>query len=350
MNDYTPFPVWPRPAEGGGVSSHPALTGRNNASQHNGNAVDVSVSELFDGTLNEFAQQVLTAPGGGAPDVWVVEQATGFDLTGVIDPTTDSLPVPAGWRMAIFNQTDPTWGGIWEGNADPDPAPLTRIADLPASGVIVCEFLATTVETLMAPFEGGFVLAKPPDFAEPNFTGLNGYFGLPTTGGGWAVVHSNSYVNDASNSALLAGRGVWPTYNLIGDDTPIADQLPGQVLRLDPTAEAAATFTIPQLAASSHFRVHNPSDYNITLVPDTGVTLDVYGTSAAEVTVLPGAWVQVWAQVGDTLIVTGDGFAYVHDGADYVPTFGCRTFIGPDDPAGDGFTLADGDQWEDTTP
>lgn len=285
-----------------------------------------------------------------ADNVWVVEQAIGFDLTGVLDPTTDPAPIPEGWSLAIFNQVDPTWNGIWEGTFDGvTPTPLLRVADLPGTGVIVSDFLVPTAETLMAPIGGGHIIAKAPDFAESSFTGLNGYFGLPTTGGGWVVVHSNSYVNDATNITLVAGRGVWPTYNLIGDDTPDANQLPGQVLRLAADALADATFTIPMSEiGGSHFRVHNPSDYVITLAPDTGVTLNVHGVDAAEVKLLPGAWAQVWSD-GDDWIVTGDGFAYVHDGADYVPTFGCRTFIGPDDPAGDGFTLADGDQWKDTS-
>lgn len=41
----------------------------------------------------------------------------------------------------------------------------------------------------------------------------------------------------------------------------------------------------------------------------------------------------------------GTNFVYVWDGAEYVLTGG-RTFIGPNDPAGEGFTVVDGDMWE----
>lgn len=48
---------------------------------------------------------------------------------------------------------------------------------------------------------------------------------------------------------------------------------------------------------------------------------------------------------------TGDNEAWLWDGVtDYLPAYGARRFFGPNDPAGEGFTLADGDKWEDTTP
>jgi hypothetical protein len=48
---------------------------------------------------------------------------------------------------------------------------------------------------------------------------------------------------------------------------------------------------------------------------------------------------------------TGPTIVYVWDGVtDYVIEPAARIFIGPNDPAGEGFTMADGDQWEDTTP
>lgn len=41
---------------------------------------------------------------------------------------------------------------------------------------------------------------------------------------------------------------------------------------------------------------------------------------------------------------------YIWDGvSDYALGTG-RIFIGPNDPAGEGFTVADGDIWEDTSP
>lgn len=48
------------------------------------------------------------------------------------------------------------------------------------------------------------------------------------------------------------------------------------------------------------------------------------------------------------IVATGGNAVYVHDGTTYVKTGG-RTFVGPEDPADDGFTLVDGDFWEDTS-
>lgn len=44
----------------------------------------------------------------------------------------------------------------------------------------------------------------------------------------------------------------------------------------------------------------------------------------------------------------GASIVWVHDGSAYVVTGG-RVFVGPEDPAADGHTLVDGDQWIDPT-
>lgn len=73
---------------------------------------------------------------------------------------------------------------------------------------------------------------------------------------------------------------------------------------------------------------------------------------------LDGSEVLPAVQDGDTIKLTSQDIAdlavavtatvYVHDGSAYQVTGG-RIFIGPEDPASDGFTLVDGDQWEDTS-
>lgn len=128
MSDYTPFPVWPRPAEGGGVSSHPALTGRNNASQHNGDAVDVAVAELFAGTLNEFAQQVLTGGlGGGSVVVVVAAVGDGGDDIDLDGAGPDDVGL-----VLVWGRTDNRNGvydvSIADGWVLVDPQPTTVIA------------------------------------------------------------------------------------------------------------------------------------------------------------------------------------------------------------------------------
>lgn len=111
MSDYTPFPVWPRPSdEGGGVTSHGALTGRNSASQHNGGAVDVAVAELFDGTLNEFAQQVLTSGGGGTPEVALCTVAISDD-GDTLDLGDGSVGPLSG--VLLFNRS-PELDGVYD--------------------------------------------------------------------------------------------------------------------------------------------------------------------------------------------------------------------------------------------
>jgi proline racemase len=52
--------------------------------------------------------------------------------------------------------------------------------------------------------------------------------------------------------------------------------------------------------------------------------------------------------VSESTTIDAINGVYVHDGSAYVLARG-RVFVGPEDPTADGFTMADGDIWEDTT-
>ena len=149
----------------------------------------------WDDTENKWTPATLT---GGAQNVFTVTSAIAFDLTGLYD-LADPAPTPIGWTTAIFGQADPSWNGIWEGQtpegaSQDDLLPLVKVADLPTeNGVIVTEYLSYDMDTLMAPGEGGWIIAQATQ-VDGDAGGI-GTFGT-LLGDGWSVVYSTQYWAD----------------------------------------------------------------------------------------------------------------------------------------------------------
>jgi hypothetical protein len=193
MPTYTPFPAWPAPegGEGGGVTSHGALTGRSSADQHPTSAITG-----LDAALAVGEQTVLT-----------VTSAIAMDLTGIIELGVDPVPTPVGWFTAIFGQADPSLNGIWEGQTvDPggDPGdylPFVKRSNLPTeNGVIFAEVFGYDADTLFAPVTGGWIIAQATDTSDNG--GMGSFGALP--GDGWAVVYGSQYWLDAIAAAAAA--------------------------------------------------------------------------------------------------------------------------------------------------
>lgn len=224
MPTYTPFPVWPAPegGEGGGVTSHGALTGRSSADQHPIDAITGLDAALAAGSEFTFVAIAVSDENEGID----------FDDGSIADPS----PIP---RVLVFNRGDSTNGVYSVSMADG----WTLLDDQPTIVVAESVVLWDTLAPVVA--EGIFSL-----FVD-NGVGLLPVGLLPSF---------------ATNPTQVFGHDGWRT-------------LP------------VGTFT--------------------------------YFTD-------------------------GDG-GYDIVGGPYV-TGAARIFIGPDDPDTAGFTMADGDQWEDTTP
>lgn len=345
MSDYTPFPVWPRPSdEGGGVTSHGALTGRSSADQHPIDAITGLEAALAVGE-----QTVLT-----------VKSTITVDLTGISELGVDPVPTPVGWFVAIFGQADPSLNGIWEGQTvDPggDPGdylPFVKRADLPTeNGVIFAEYFGYDMDTLFAPLPGGWIIAQTGDAGGD---GGMAHPGEQLLGDGWAVVYGTQYWLDTISVAVAEVRSTI-TGNTQTDDHTItwASDIQGPVYTME--AATDKTFTLDETsggwASGAILRFHNIGPGLLTVEPDAAATFTAGAKAVASFSVLPGGWAQAWRSPNNDgeWIVTGDNEAWLWDGvSDYLPAYGARRFVGPNDPAGEGFTLSDGDQWEDTTP
>ena len=110
MSDYTPFPVWPRPSdEGGGVTSHGALTGRSSADQHPIDAITGLDAALAAGSETALGATIIDAKGdlivGTAADtpgrlavsatngaVLVADSAETTGLNWAVDPFVVTCP------------------------------------------------------------------------------------------------------------------------------------------------------------------------------------------------------------------------------------------------------------------
>ncbi len=95
---YTPFPVWPRPSdEGGGVTSHGALTGRDSADQHPTSAITGLDAALAAGSEFTFVAVAVSDENDGidfddgsigdVPAVLVINRSA--ELDGVYTVTTE---------------------------------------------------------------------------------------------------------------------------------------------------------------------------------------------------------------------------------------------------------------------
>ena len=339
---YTPFPVWPRPSdEGGGVTSHGALTGRSSADQHPTSAITGLDAAL--------------ASAGGL--TYTVRSTIAVDLTGVFT-VTDPIPTPVGWMTAIFGQADQSVNGIWEGQtlggaAPEDYQPMVKRAELPTeNGVIITEYLQYDMDTLMAPPGGGWIIAQATQL-NGDRGGIDNFGALP--GDGWAVVYGTQYWLDTIATAVAEVRSTI-TGNMQTDDHTItwASDVQGPVYTME--AATDKTFTLDEAsggwASGAILRFHNIGPGLLTVEPDAAATFTAGAKAVASFGVLPGGWAQAWRSPSDDgeWIITGDGEAWLWDGAsDYLPAYGARIFIGPDDPATAGFTLFDGDQWKDTS-
>jgi hypothetical protein len=350
---YTPFPVWPAPegGEGGGVTSHGALTGRSSADQHPTSAITG-----LDAALAVGEQTVLT-----------VTSAIAMDLTGIIELGVDPVPTPVGWFTAIFGQADPSLNGIWEGQTvDPggDPGdylPFVKRSNLPTeNGVIFAEVFGYDADTLFASVEGGWIIAQATDTSDNG--GMGSFGALP--GDGWAVVYGTQYWLDTI-AGYVEYRSRWrmPRYGRQSRRTPRptthtitwASDIQGPVYTME--AATDKTFTLDETsggwASGAILRFHNIGTGLLAVEPDAAATFTAGAKAVASFSVLPGGWAQAWRSPNNDgeWIVTGDNEAWLWDGvSDYLPAYGARRFVGPNDPAGEGFTLSDGDQWEDTTP
>jgi hypothetical protein len=113
---YTPFPVWPRPSdEGGGVTSHGALTGRSSTDQHPIGAI-TGLQDALDG-----------AGGAAAPEVFRSDFYVGMpfaDINGspsITDGVLTWIEMAGSEHPLRIMLDDPVLGadrGIWIANED----------------------------------------------------------------------------------------------------------------------------------------------------------------------------------------------------------------------------------------
>lgn len=124
------------------VTVHNLLTGRDAEDAH-----PISAITGLQAALD-------AAGGGGSVAVANVSSVISFDLDGVFTPD-DPVAFPPGFILAVVNQNvNPEWDGIYEGQADPSPAPMVRVGDLPDT-LMWSSYRVTQPSEVVAPLPGG---------------------------------------------------------------------------------------------------------------------------------------------------------------------------------------------------
>jgi hypothetical protein len=431
---YTPFPVWPRPSdEGGGVTSHGALTGRSSTDQHPIGAI-TGLQDALDGAGGAAAPEVV--------EVYVLATAAQLEavLGAVATPTEITFSEAPSAVIRMLVEGDP---GVWTSYTTDG---VTEVAPVDTEQIVGsgAKFVFVTVDAYArGTFEGQWSLyaidALPGVWPARGVTAVSGQaggtslsikalltadrveeFGATYTPGvsiefpdlnfpPKLYVHNSPYIDvfvaDGTTTAPYYGRlgddsaGLNPDIVVVEDDytTPEATRdalwlranggnryVPfeafqrsvysstktddytvtgrdfGGVIEMDAatdktiTLPSGGTYGFPQLALGVFVEFHNAGTGTLTIDHDANIVFTAGGTTVPTVTVLPGGSVKARCRVFDSTsewAFTGDNEAWLWDGVtDYLPAYGARRFFGPNDPAGEGFTLADGDQWEDTTP
>ena len=334
---YTPFPVWPAPegGEGGGVTSHGALTGRSSADQHPTSAITGLDAALAVGAP-EVAEVYIMAT------VAQVEGGFGATVTGT-EITFAEAP-PGVFRMLVGDSL----GGMVSYTTDG-----TTVAPVDTDQIIgsAAKFVFAAADIFAT--EG--VPGATPDWSVYGIdTSESPDVLRPVAGLAAAIPMEEIFGNVAEE--LLAVRSSWRSTAKTDDATISYDSYHGGGVY---TMEAATdkTLTLDETTGGwfdgQVLRFHNIGTGTLIVEPDAAATFTAGAKTVASFSVLPGGWATVWrgGSVVGEWIVTGDNEAWLWDGVtDYLPVYGARRFVGPNDPAGEGFTLSDGDQWEDTTP
>ncbi len=127
---------------GGGGGDHNDTTLRDAADAHPISAI-TGLQDALDAVT-----------GGGGAEVANVSSVLSFDLDGVFAPD-DPVAFPPGFILAVVNQNvNPEWDGIYEGQADPSPAPMVRIGGLPET-LMWSSYRVTQPSEVVAPLPGG---------------------------------------------------------------------------------------------------------------------------------------------------------------------------------------------------
>ena len=421
---YTPFPVWPRPSdEGGGVTSHGALTGRNSANQHAISAI-TGLQDALDGAGGAAATEVvevyslataaqfeayfgatvtgteitfpdLVSPGARVlvevdPDGWLSYTTDG---TAVAPVDTEQI-LAGGNANIIITRVDvygtgseaAPWSAYWYG--DGALVPFAGIAAR-QNTVLRLDFLLTA--DAIASDGGTYTSTVSIELTDPfagrlyvcNQSSIEVYEGVGTTtvpyvgrlgGSGMPdpdliLTASDATIEDSRETLWVRTNGSdYAPYEAFPhtvysatktDDYTVTGRDFGGVIEMD--AATAKTITLPtggeygfpQLDLGVFVEFHNAGTGTLTIDHDANIVFTAGGTTVPTVTVLPGGSVKARCRVFDSTsewAFTGDNEAWLWDGVtDYLPVYGAKRFVGPNDPAGEGFTLADGDKWEDTS-
>ena len=421
---YTPFPVWPRPSdEGGGVTSHGALTGRSSTDQHPIGAI-TGLQDALDGAGGAAAPEVV--------EVGILATAAQFEayFGATVTATEITLPYtpnpgwrvlvevdPDGWlsyttdgtavapvdteqilaggnvniiitRVDVYGTGGGDWSAYWYG--DGALAPFAGFAAR-QNTVLRLDFLLTadaiasygwtytsTVSIeLTDPFAGKLYVCNQSSIevyegdgtTTATFIGRLGDGGMP--GPDLILAASDATIEDSQRKTLWvrANGSDYAPYEAFPhtvysatktDDYTVTGRDFGGVIEMDAATDKTITlptggeYGFPQLDLGVFIEFHNAGTGTLTIDHDANIVFTAGGTTVPTVTVLPGGSVKARCRVFDSTsewAFTGDNEVWLWDGVtDYLPTYGARRFVGPNDPAGEGFTLADGDKWEDTTP
>ena len=179
-------------------------------------------------------------------------------------------------------------------------------------------------------------------------------------GASWSIIQGN-----------IDGQVIGPTMAVTDGKVALWDGVTGRLLKEGPTLGTAAQSAATDFATAGHNHtgVYDPAGTAAGLVDDlsgvsnpatarTNLGLGTAAVANADAFLSAAAFATYQASIGAHLAAVQ--FVYVWDGSDYVPantgvmafagpTYPPRLFIGPNDPTGEGFTMADGDMWEDTT-
>ena len=425
---YTPFPVWPRPSdEGGGVTSHGALTGRSSTDQHPIGAI-TGLQDALDGAGGAAAPEVV--------EVYILATAAQleayFGATVTATEITLPDPVPPGWRVLVEVDPDGWLSYTTDGtavvpvdteqiigsaakfvfaatdlfafsegnlsvyavdvNESEDPlkpvageairlnGAVLRLDSLLTADAIASiggTYTSTVSIELTDPFAGRLYVCNQSSIevyegvgtTTATFIGRLGNGGMPDPD--LILTASDATIEDSGRETLwvrtngsdYAPYEAFPhtVYSATKtDDYTVTGRDFGGVIEMDAATDKTITlptggeYGFPQLDLGVFIEFHNAGTGTLTIDHDANIVFTAGGTTVPTVTVLPGGSVKARCRVFDSTsewAFTGDNEVWLWDGVtDYLPTYGARRFVGPNDPAGEGFTLADGDKWEDTTP